>query len=166
VRSLKKLSYGFATTPLGDWGALTTETHLVALYFARNRKATLAEFQARHPKVILTPCPKAQEMIQLAFEYPEAIPVLSVGTPFQLTVWEFLRSIPRSSTLTYGEVAGAIGHPKSARPVGQAIGANEISVVIPCHRVVSRGKLTGYRWGIDCKRRLLAHELPVKVLGS
>jgi AraC family transcriptional regulator of adaptative response/methylated-DNA-[protein]-cysteine methyltransferase len=61
--------------------------------------------------------------------------------------------------MTYGEVARSIGRPGAARAVGQAVGANPLAVVIPCHRVVSRGKLTGYRWGLDRKRALLAWEL-------
>jgi AraC family transcriptional regulator of adaptative response/methylated-DNA-[protein]-cysteine methyltransferase len=61
--------------------------------------------------------------------------------------------------MTYGEVALTIGRPGAARAVGQAVGANPLAVVIPCHRVVSKGKLTGYRWGLDRKRELLAWEL-------
>ena len=61
--------------------------------------------------------------------------------------------------MTYGEVALAIGRPQAARAVGQAVGANDIAMVIPCHRIVSRNSLAGYRWGSDRKRRLLAWEL-------
>ena len=61
--------------------------------------------------------------------------------------------------MTYGEVARAIGRPSAARAVGQAVGANPLAVAIPCHRVVSKGKLTGYRWGLDRKKALLAWEL-------
>ena len=64
--------------------------------------------------------------------------------------------------MTYGEVARAIGRPGAARAVGQAVGANPLALLIPCHRVVSRGKLTGYRWGVDRKKALLALELSRK----
>ena len=98
-------------------------------------------------------------MVGRAFDQPNSIPLIAIGTPFQLLVWEFLRRIREAETLTYGEVAAAIGRPGAARAVGGAVGANEISVLIPCHRVVSRGKLAGYRWGAPRKKALLAWEL-------
>ena len=61
--------------------------------------------------------------------------------------------------MTYGAVAKSIGRPGAARAVGQAVGANQISLVIPCHRIVSNSKLTGYRWGLERKRQILSSEL-------
>ena len=84
---------------------------------------------------------------------------MGIGTSFQLSVWEFLRTIPSSTTMTYGDVARAIGRPNAARAIGRAVGANGIAVAIPCHRVVSHGSLTGYRWGLERKKQLLAREL-------
>jgi AraC family transcriptional regulator, regulatory protein of adaptative response / methylated-DNA-[protein]-cysteine methyltransferase len=164
VRSLRKLDYSFASTPFGDCLALTTESHLVALRFVANRFESLADLQSRWPKASLYSSRETARLIPMAFEHPEKIQVIAVGTPFQLTIWEFLRSIPPGTTMTYGEVAAAIGRPLAARAVGQAVGANEIAVVIPCHRVVSRGKLTGYRWGLERKRQLLAGELSERQL--
>ncbi|MGE0582930.1 MAG: bifunctional DNA-binding transcriptional regulator/O6-methylguanine-DNA methyltransferase Ada [Steroidobacteraceae bacterium] len=81
------------------------------------------------------------------------------GTAFQQRVWQALREIPAGSTTSYSEVAQRIGAPKSVRAVGQACGANHIAIAIPCHRVVrTDGDLSGYRWGIDRKRALLARE--------
>jgi len=81
------------------------------------------------------------------------------GTAFQQRVWQALRAIPAGSTASYREIAQRIGAPKSVRAVGQACGANHIAVAIPCHRVVrSDGDLSGYRWGIERKRSLLARE--------
>jgi AraC family transcriptional regulator of adaptative response/methylated-DNA-[protein]-cysteine methyltransferase len=97
--------------------------------------------------------------LEQAFAHPNSMPVLAIGTPFQLTVWEYLRRSPDAVTMTYGELARAIGRPKAARAVGRAVGANGIAVLIPCHRVISRGKLTGYRWGLERKGDLLAWEL-------
>jgi len=164
VRSLRKLGYSFASTPFGDCMALATESHLVALRFVENRFEALADLQSRWPKVKLSPSSDAAHFLKQSFEHPEKIQVMAVGTPFQLTIWEFLRSIPPGTTMTYGEVAAAIARPLASRAVGQAVGANEIAVVIPCHRVVSRGKLTGYRWGLERKRQLLAGELSVRQL--
>jgi AraC family transcriptional regulator, regulatory protein of adaptative response / methylated-DNA-[protein]-cysteine methyltransferase len=159
VRSLKKLAYGFSRTPFGDCVALSTNSHLVGLRFSENRAESLLALQADWPKTALHRSSEPGNLITLAFESPQKVPILAIGTPFQLSIWEFLRSIPSGSTMTYGEVAQSVGRPQAARAVGQAVGANEIAVVIPCHRVVSRGKLTGYRWGLEKKRLLLAREL-------
>jgi|GEM_PF-3260223 len=158
VRSLKRIAYGFAETPFGECAALATDSHLLALRFTENRAETLNEFQNLWPSATIQQGKHTESLISALFR-KEEIPVLAVGTPFRLTVWEFLRTIPSSATMTYGEVAKAIGHPKSARAVGQAVGANEIAVAIPCHRVVSANSLTGYRWGLERKRKLLAWEL-------
>ncbi len=87
-----------------------------------------------------------------------------VGTQFQKIVWKILLEIPYGSTATYGEiareVAGRLGKLKmSAQAVGQAVGQNPISIIIPCHRVIgANGNLTGYRGGIDVKIKLLEIE--------
>jgi methylated-DNA-[protein]-cysteine S-methyltransferase len=89
----------------------------------------------------------------------EPIRVAASGTPFQRAVWEALRSIPPGTTLTYGALARMLGRPGGARSVGHANGANPISVVVPCHRLVgASGSLTGYGGGITRKQWLLAHE--------
>lgn len=81
------------------------------------------------------------------------------ATSFQHRVWEALRRIPRGETRTYGEIAAAIGAPKAVRAVGTACGANPLAVVVPCHRAVGAdGRLTGYRWGLERKKQLLAME--------
>lgn len=81
---------------------------------------------------------------------------MTSGTPFQKSVWESLRNIPRGETRTYGEVAEAIGHPRAARAVGAACGINPVSLLVPCHRVVaSGGSLGGYGWGLERKQALL-----------
>jgi methylated-DNA-[protein]-cysteine S-methyltransferase len=83
----------------------------------------------------------------------------SGGTAFQRRVWEELRTIPRGSTVTYGELAARLGRPGAARAVGSAVARNPISIVVPCHRVVgSGGALTGYAGGLDRKRMLLERE--------
>lgn len=81
------------------------------------------------------------------------------GTAFQQRVWQALRQIPPGRTITYAELARRIGQPRSVRAVGQACAANPLAVAIPCHRVVrSDGDLSGYRWGLERKRRLLDRE--------
>ena len=89
-----------------------------------------------------------------------SINVLVHGTNFQLKVWEALLRIPTGRVVSYGDVACAIGKtPKASRAVGSAIGANPVSFLIPCHRVLrSAGAVSGYRWGPDRKRAILAWE--------
>lgn len=81
------------------------------------------------------------------------------GTAFQQRVWQALRAIPPGTTASYAEIAERIGAPAATRAVAQACGANPLAVAIPCHRVVRRdGSLSGYRWGVERKRSLLARE--------
>lgn len=81
------------------------------------------------------------------------------GTPFQLDVWRDLLQIPVGKVTTYLSIAQRIGRPKSARPVGQAVSANPIMYIVPCHRVVcSNGKLGGYRWDVSRKVKFLNQE--------
>ena len=81
------------------------------------------------------------------------------GTPFQRSVWKALRKIPAGRTTSYGALARRIGRPAAMRAVGAANGANPISIVVPCHRVIGAdGSLTGYGGGLDRKRWLLKHE--------
>lgn len=87
------------------------------------------------------------------------IEVRAEGTAFQHRVWAVLRTIPVGTTMSYGALAQAIGAPKASRAVGLANGANPVSVVVPCHRVIgANGTLTGYGGGIERKAWLLAHE--------
>ena len=81
------------------------------------------------------------------------------GTAFQQRVWQALRAIPAGTTVSYAELAEAIGKPTAARAVAGACAANTLAVAIPCHRVVrADGGLSGYRWGVERKRRLLERE--------
>ena len=87
------------------------------------------------------------------------LPLDVQGTAFQQRVWQALRSIPAGQTASYAEIAAHIGAPTATRAVAQACGANALAVAIPCHRVVkSDGGLSGYRWGVERKRALLARE--------
>ncbi len=88
-----------------------------------------------------------------------SVPLNLRGTPFQRQVWEQLFKIPYGEIRSYGQIAKALGRPKSARPVGQAVGRNPISIIVPCHRVIgTNGKLTGYGGGLHRKQALLELE--------
>ena len=93
------------------------------------------------------------------------IPLHPVGTDFQIKVWHALLDIPYGETRSYKEIAQSIGSPNSVRAVAGAIGANGISIFIPCHRVIgSNHCLTGFAGGLDAKRRLLELEAEQKFL--
>lgn len=84
------------------------------------------------------------------------IPLAPVGTPFQLKVWQALRSIPYGELVSYKTIAKAIGNLKAVRAVGGANGKNPIPIIVPCHRVIgSDGSLTGFGGGLQAKKRLI-----------
>ena len=87
------------------------------------------------------------------------LPLAPSGTEFQMAVWRGLRKIPFGETSSYGELARRIRRPKAVRAVGAANGANPISIIVPCHRVIGAdGSLTGFGGGLPAKRKLLALE--------
>ena len=126
-----------------------------------------AELRARFPKAELVEGGEQFralfEQVVEAVEQPgldhSAIPLDVRGTAFQQLCWQALREIPPGETRSYGEQAAAIGSPKASRAVGSANGANNIAVLIPCHRVVpASGGVGGYAYGPDIKRELLRRE--------
>jgi AraC family transcriptional regulator of adaptative response/methylated-DNA-[protein]-cysteine methyltransferase len=124
------------------------------------------DFQDRFPQATLIGDDASFEaLVAKVVGYVEApaigldLPLDVRGTVFQQRVWQALREIPVGSTASYAEIAGRIGDPGSARAVASACAANTLAVAIPCHRVVKTdGALSGYRWGVERKRALLARE--------
>jgi methylated-DNA-[protein]-cysteine S-methyltransferase len=125
------------------------------------------DLQRRHGAgVILRPGPTRSAAAEALARYfagdlqaLAALPVEPGGTEFQRAVWQALRDIPPGTTFTYAQLAGRIGRPSAVRAVGHANGANPISLVIPCHRLVGAdGSLTGFGGGLARKAWLLAHE--------
>lgn len=95
------------------------------------------------------------------------LPLAPAGTPFQRRVWQELGSIPYGETIGYGELARRLGTLGAVRAVGRANGANPISILIPCHRVIgASGKLVGYGGGLAAKAALLDHERGFAPLGQ
>jgi methylated-DNA-[protein]-cysteine S-methyltransferase len=87
------------------------------------------------------------------------LPLAPRGTPFQLAVWQALRTIPYGATTSYGEIARGLGAGTASRAVGAANGRNPLPIVVPCHRVIGAdGSLTGFGGGLPLKRWLLALE--------
>jgi AraC family transcriptional regulator, regulatory protein of adaptative response / methylated-DNA-[protein]-cysteine methyltransferase len=97
-----------------------------------------------------------------AVEHPDRMPLLPLdvaGTAFQLAVWKELQRIPAGETRTYAQIAAAVGRPKAVRAAGSANGANNVAVLIPCHRVIrTDGTLGGYAYGLERKEKLLVAE--------
>ncbi len=92
------------------------------------------------------------------FSLPFAVEKLK-GTAFQKSVWQALLTIPYGQTRSYKQIAEAVGKPEAVRAVAQAIGANPLGIIIPCHRVIgANGSLTGFSGGLEKKRHLLALE--------
>lgn len=139
---------------------------LAAVLLGDERAGLEAELARRFPRHPLLPGGPAFEPLLAAVlaalenpGEPQDLPLAPLGTPFQLSVWQALRSIPPGQTLSYGELARLLDAPKAVRAVAAACGANPLAVLVPCHRVIAKdGSLTGYRWGLDRKRALLARE--------
>ena len=91
------------------------------------------------------------------------LPLALRGTPFQLRVWAELQKIPYGTTISYLELARRLGDPNATRAVGAANGANPVSIIVPCHRVIgANGSLTGYGGGLENKKKLLELERPAQ----
>ncbi|MFC0179137.1 methylated-DNA--[protein]-cysteine S-methyltransferase [Thorsellia kenyensis] len=88
------------------------------------------------------------------------IPILLIGSAFQVTVWKSLNCIPYAKTISYHTQSIWLKNPKAIRAIASANGANPISIILPCHRVIGKnGSLTGYAGGLDLKEKLLRHEI-------
>lgn len=110
------------------------------------------------PQIILKRFQK-HILIKKPLELESILPCLLVGTPLQQEVWTALLDVPKGQTWSYQQLATHLGRPKAVRAVANAVGANPISPLIPCHRILrSNNQLGGYFWGIDEKIRLLQEE--------
>ncbi len=156
------LETGWIDTPVGRLRAVTTGRGVRALLWPEH-PPHLVRF-ASDP----TPVADSPLLVELGAQLASYfagerrtfdLPLDLTGTPFQLEVWAALGRIPFGATITYGELAGLLGRPGSARAVGTAVGRNPVSIIVPCHRVVGAdGSLTGFAGGLDVKARLLELE--------
>lgn len=101
-----------------------------------------------------------EQVTQRIFSHtPNSYALMLKGTQFQIKVWQALLTIPYGRTTSYQSIAQVIGQPTAARAVGSAISKNNISFLIPCHRVISKsGKINNYRWGSERKKAMLEYE--------
>lgn len=156
------IRWAIVITSLGPMLVAATEKGVCRLSFNEGRSA----LEARFPNAELVEGGEGfagllQQVID-AVETPgsdHSIPLDIRGTAFQEAVWQQLRRIPPGETRSYAEIAAAVGKPGAVRAAGSANGANNVAVLIPCHRVIrSDGSLGGYAYGLEIKRRLLEKE--------
>ncbi|HWE50226.1 MAG TPA: methylated-DNA--[protein]-cysteine S-methyltransferase [Bryobacteraceae bacterium] len=151
-------------SPIGDILLAFDAEVLRALDFLDHEDRMHHFLRLHYGKVTLSPGETSlSKEIEVYFEGDlvalSRVPVQTGGTDFQRKVWDALTKIQPGATKTYSEIAREIGHPTAIRAVGAANGANPISLVIPCHRVIGAdGSLTGYGGGIHRKKWLLHHE--------
>ena len=158
------IRWGLHETPLGRILLGVTERGVCWLAFVDDEADAIAAFKAEWQGATLIrdedgTRAQAERAFEIGHGGAEPLPLLLKGTNFQLKVWEALLRIPFGSLVSYQAIASAIGQPRAVRAVGAAIGRNNISWLIPCHRVIlNTGIIHNYRWGVAHKRRLLAVE--------
>lgn len=153
--------YTYCESPVGRLLLTATEATLTGVYFADGREcpAPDATWRERPGDPVLREATRQLGEYFAGRRRAFDLPLAPAGTPFQLAVWEALRGIPYGETCSYADIARRIGRPKAMRAVGAANGANPISIVVPCHRVIGAdGSLTGYGGGLPRKKKLLALE--------
>jgi AraC family transcriptional regulator of adaptative response/methylated-DNA-[protein]-cysteine methyltransferase len=180
------MNAAFVETHLGVLGVLGRDSHVVAIALADSaddlRRMWQLEFGSVKAGSVEVGSVEVSSSVEVAGWLEPLITFLTdpstcldlplnlSGTPFQLQVWDYLRTIPVGETRTYGDVAAAVGKPPTAaRAVANACAANKFALAVPCHRVLPRGGgisggVGGYRWGCQRKRALLALEAQTPLL--
>ncbi len=160
------IRFALGECSLGTILVAATRKGVCAIQFGDDPEALLRDLQDRFPRAAMVGADaEFEQLVARVVGLVEApaqdhdLPLDVRGTAFQQRVWQALRAIPAGSTASYAEIAERIGRPKAVRAVAQACAANALAVAIPCHRVVrTDGALSGYRWGVERKRVLIARE--------
>ena len=162
-----RIAHAVVPSPLGLVLVAATEKGVCAVFLGDDAAQLQADLQQAFPRANLVAGNEDfSNWLQLVVQALSAakpgqaltvnLPLDLRGTAFQLRVWDMLKQIPPGSTTTYSELAAKLGQPAAIRAVASACAANKLAVLVPCHRVVrTDGKLAGYRWGLDLKRKLL-----------
>lgn len=160
------IQYGVHDTPFGEAFVATTPRGICALSFLMSAgiDEPLADLYKKWPQATLHKNHQQTDTVinalfgeEKGLNSPLSLHVS--GTNFQVSVWRALLQIPPAAVVSYTQVAAAIGHPRAARAVGSAVGANPVAFLIPCHRVIQQsGKLGGYHWGESRKQAIHAWE--------
>ena len=160
------IRYAWGDSSLGAFLVASSERGLVFLGFGKQDGALLRDLESRFAEADtvedVAALRETVRAVAALADHPEReanMPVDLRGSEFERRVWQALQQIPPGETVSYGELASRIGDPGRARDVGAACGANPISLIVPCHRVVKKdGSISGYRWGVRRKRELIARE--------
>uniref|UniRef100_A0A7C1FHU8 Methylated-DNA--[protein]-cysteine S-methyltransferase n=1 Tax=Caldilinea aerophila TaxID=133453 RepID=A0A7C1FHU8_9CHLR len=162
---MERIRFGVATCELGWVLAAATDRGLCTIELGDEPAALEARLRAQflHAHLVRDPdFGRWMEQIVAFLDAPQrelSLPLDLRGTAFQRRVWAALREVPAGEVVSYAELAARIGKPSAVRAVAGACAANHLAVAIPCHRVVRKnGDLSGYRWGVERKRRLLEKE--------
>ncbi len=146
-------------SPLGTLQLRGTEAALTGVFMENHRHVLPPSAEALRDGAPLREARRQLEEYFSGERHVFSLALKMEGTDFQQRVWEALRAIQFGETISYGELARRIGHPRAVRAVGLANGRNPISIVVPCHRVIgANGKLTGYGGGMERKQFLLTLE--------
>ncbi|MFU2314476.1 bifunctional DNA-binding transcriptional regulator/O6-methylguanine-DNA methyltransferase Ada [Rahnella sp. PCH160] len=158
--------FAIGQSSLGEILVAESQRGICAILLGDDPQTLIAELQNSFPLAELVGGdPDFEQRIAMIVGFVEQpqigldLPLDIRGTAFQQRVWQALRDIPAGTTASYADIARKIGSPKSVRAVAGACAANLLAVAIPCHRVVKTdGNISGYRWGVERKRSLLARE--------
>ena len=162
-----EIAYGFHPSPFGECLVAVTERGVCGLWFVKDqREGAMHELERTWPEATRQESESATAdaaaqifALNASRESGTPLGVVLRGTNFQLKVWEALLRIPEGRVVTYEDVAAAIGKPTAMRAVGNAVGSNPISYLVPCHRVIRKtGELGNYGGGIARKRLMLGVE--------
>jgi AraC family transcriptional regulator of adaptative response/methylated-DNA-[protein]-cysteine methyltransferase len=160
------IRFAIADSPLGKMLVAATHAGLCAVAFGSLESELEDDLASRFPESQRMRDEAGlgttvKQVLAQMTEHPVAmeLPLDVRATAFQQRVWEALRRIPRGETRTYSQIAREIGQPTAVRAVAQACANNPVAIVVPCHRVIGTdGALTGYRWGVERKKKLLEME--------
>lgn len=160
------LRFGYGDTALGTIVVAESTGGVVALFIGDHRTKLLHDLKDAFPdaEFVLDQTSVAQTVVKAAalVNAPQFGTDLTLdlrGSPVEVAVWKALQAIPSGETRTYGAIARDLPMTATAQDVGAACAANRIAVAVPCHRVVkSDGSISGYRWGVQRKRRLINME--------
>lgn len=161
-----EIRFAIGECSLGSILVAATDRGVCAILLGDDPEQLAHDLERRFPRAKLIGAdPDFEELVAKVVGLVEkprtgtALPLDIRGTAFQQRVWQALREIPAGKTASYAQIASSLGIPRAVRAVAQACGANALAVAIPCHRVVrTDGGLSGYRWGVERKRALLARE--------
>lgn len=163
-----KIEYGIHDTLFGKALIAVSERGITNLSFLNDDKNIKNEISELHKmwfkSEIVENRSKTEKYIQEIFKNNTNTKLFLKGTQFQLKVWDALLKIPEGNLTTYEEIAKMVGNPKACRAVGSAVGSNNISYLIPCHRVIRKEISIGnYRWGSDRKKLMICYEMSKRI---